>query len=369
MKLFKSPAAILAEINKLRKAEQYRREDRSIVSNFFNGAPPLTDQEAEDLGFTINVNHLFGFKELTDASDQIFSLYTKPATLIEIELDAAPPGKRMEWGMQAALEASRVLKKIKGFKTAYQGVSGDGSMHGEALFFFPNATFPLPRQAPLSRMLVPDDASTDVSELTHFGIEAPMNLRDLRRYYERAPKGWNKANLGKLLTKIYEGSLDAGFAIDTTNLEELEYRRQENSATATNNERRRPGVDVTYFYQVRVDKPGCPLDLEISMTGERDGDKKDDAILYSGECVIPRAQACLHPFFMDCIIGGAPKWHRVMGLGDAQLSAQSRGRTAREPRTAGDRRGVHESVAGEGRGHARSGQQILMKHNGFCRRD
>ena len=76
----------------------------AIVSNFFNGAPPLNDQEAEDLGFTVNVNHLFGYKDLTDATDQLFGLYTKPDTILNISLDAAPPGMRSDWSMKASME-------------------------------------------------------------------------------------------------------------------------------------------------------------------------------------------------------------------------------------------------------------------------
>lgn len=364
-KLFAKPAAILDEIRKLKKAEKFRREDRAIVSQFFNGAPPLTDQEASDLGFTVNVNHLFGFKELTDASDQVFGLYTKPETILTIELDAAPPGKAALWGMEASTEASRVLKKILRFKSHYQGICGDGTMHGEACFFFPDQTFPLPRQAPLSRLLIPDDATTDVHELTHFDIEAPFNLRDLRKYYTLGAKGWNKANLGKVLSKIYEGKLE-GTDIDQTNLEEVEYRRQQNSATGPG-ERRRPGVDVNYFYQVRTDRPGNPFDLVISLNYE-DSDSEEDyptKILYEGECVIPSITKCLHPLFMDCIIGGAPKWHRVLGLGPLNYQINHAVELLVNRAMQATVEGSMNLWQASGSTTRDAAERILMKHNGI----
>lgn len=364
MKLFAKPTAVLDEIGHLRKAEKFRREDRSIVSNFFNGAPPLTDAEAEELGFTINVNHLFGYRELADASDRVFGLFTKPATLIEVELNAAPNGKRADWGMAASIEASRVLRKIGAFKTAYQGIAGDGAMHGEALFFYPNTTFPLPKQCPLSKMLIPDDSSTDIQELTHFGIEATLGLREIRYYWEKAPKGWNKAALGKILDKIYEGTTDNRH-LDPQNIEEAEYRRQENSAT-NEGYRRRPGVDVTYFYQQRHDLPGYPLDLTIVMKGERAaGDSADSAVLYTGEGVFPGIGTCLQPFFMDCIIGGAPKWHRVLGLGPLNYQINHAVELLINRAQQATMEGSMNLWQANNTTTREAAQQILMKHNGI----
>lgn len=364
MKLFKKTAAIIEETRKMQKAEKFRREDRAIVSEFFNGAPPLSDQEAQDLGFTVNVNHLFGYKELADASDQFFGLYTKPATLIEVSLDAAPPGKSTLWGMEASMEASRVLKKIKSFKSAYQGICGDGAMHGEALLFFPNTTFPLPKQCPLSKMLIPDDSSTDPGELSHFAIESPMSIKNLRFYWERSPKGWNKANLGKVLAKIYEGCIDTGYGLNELNIEEAEYRRQENSATASNN-RRRPGVDVTYFYQQRPDKFGSPFDLTITIEGEAHSpEAKEGMVLYEGECVVPRIQSCLHPFFMDCILGGAPKWHRVLGLGTLNYQTNHAVELLVNRAQQATMEGSMNIWQAKDVTTREAAEQILMKHNG-----
>ena len=316
-KRFKTPAAIQDEIWRMRKAEDYRRQDRATISDFYNGAPPLTQEEAEALGITVNVNHLFGYTQVSEASEILEGLYNKPAynALVKIELDAAPPGKGSDWGIRASQEASRVLRGVKSFRSHYKGVAGDAALHGEALFFYPNRTCPLPRQCPLSKMLIPDESTTDTQELASYGIQTRLSLADLTKFHKHSSPGWNKGNVGKVLAKIFEGCCDSdSLNGDSTNFEELEYRRQENSANTTN---KRSWVDATYFYQQRPDKEGLPYDLTVMLNSEESPGLQDKAsfVLYEAESAVTRVGACLHPIFMDCMIGGERRWHRVLGPG------------------------------------------------------
>jgi hypothetical protein len=318
MRLFKKAAAIIAEVQRMASADSNRREDRATVSNFFNGAPPLTDEEAKELGFTVNVNHLFGYNDIDDAAGQMFGLYTKPTHLFSVELDAAPPGKGMEWGAKAQAAATRVLRKITSFKSAFEGATGDASLHGEAVFHFTSKTFPLPKQAPLSLMLVPDKASTNTEDLTHFCREGSLTLRELHRIIKKHPPGWKLSAVRRVLKKFYDRELSStpsGFEIDKSNVEELEYQRQENSSKDSSNSL---SVPVYYFYQQNCDARGEPYSLNIMLRDScyQDSDATaDDRVLYEHEECYPRVQSIIQPMFMDCVIGGESKWHRVLGLG------------------------------------------------------
>lgn len=320
MKLFKKPAAIGQQIATMETKERFRREDRAMVSSFYNGAPPITDSEAEELGFTVNVNHLFGYQDISDATDQLFGLYTKPTHLFSVALDASPPGKASDWGMKAQAAATRVLRKIQSFKTFFQGACGDAGLHGEAVFQFTSKTFPLPRQAPLSGFLVPDSASTNTEELTNFCRAGWLTLKELHRVIKKEPKNWRMANVRKVLKKMYEDDTRGGYDIDQKNVEELEYRRQENS---NSNSSRILQVPVYYFYQQNCDEEGdpyaCTIMLRESALSEN-GDLAEDRVLYESEDCYPRIQNVLQPMFMDCIIGGESKWHRVLGLGTLNYS-------------------------------------------------
>lgn len=321
MKQFKTPRAMYGEIKAMENAERYRREDRATVGDFFNGAPPLTDEEAADLGFTVNVNHLFGYKDVSDASDQMFSLFTKPTHFFTVEMDSAPPGKAIEWSMKAQAGAARVIKKIKSFKTHSQGVCGDATLHGEGIFHFVNCSFPLPRHAPLSKFMVPKSASTDPAELPYFVRQGELGLAHLHRIAKLKPPGWKTSNVNRILAELYEtddGKSDGVLNVD--NLEQLEYDRQENSATT---ERRKTSWEVYYFYQRRGDLAGQPIDLTILLKDSAEDEVGDDAkdnVLYEGEGQYPSISTILHPIFMDCIIGGEMKWHRVLGLGHLNYS-------------------------------------------------
>lgn len=316
MKLFKSPHAIYGEISKMVQAEANRREDRATVSNFFNGAPPMTDDEAQELGLTINVNHLFGYTELADAKDQMFNLLIKPSSQFEVSIDAAPPGKRLDWEMFVRQRAAKTLKKLRFFKSAYEGCSGDASLHGEAVFYFHDRTIPLPRQVPLSKMLVPDSAPTDIDELTHFAIEHDLGIGTIAKMIRSAPLGWKVDALKAAIKPFYDGGAPDGRELDWDNLEELEYRRQEN--TASNGSRARV-VPVYYFFQKRSDKRGEPWDMTMLVKDRRNSvpgeDKQAGCVLFEKENYLDNVRECLHPVFMDCIIGGSTKWHRVLGTG------------------------------------------------------
>lgn len=361
-RLFRTPQAMLVEIEKMKNAERDRRADRATVSEFFNGAPPLTDKEAEDLGFTINVNSLYGYSDLNNAKNHLFSLYTKPSRHIEIELDAAPPNKRIEWGMIATEAANRVLRKSLSFKTTYEGVCGDAALHGLGVPFFGNRTHPIASQAALSQLLVPDDTPADVTKLTHFALEAPMELDMLHYYASRDLPGWKTGNLKKVLAEIYDDELKDGAILDSDNLEELELARQQNGNSSVKG---RPQALVYYFYQRRSDIDGLPWDLTIlRRESPKDREKAQGSVLYDEDYCYCNVHEVIHPFFMDCIIGGVPKWHRVLGLGHLNYQLNHTIELMRNRLNQAVHEGAMNLWKANNSVSREEVQQIVLKHNG-----
>ena len=369
MKLFASSKSIRSEYLQMVSGEKYRREDRALVSSFFNGSAPLSEAEAEELGITVNVNHLFGYTDLANAGDQMFSTFTKPTHLFTTELRSAPPGKAVDWSMQAQTAATRVLRKIRSFKCQFQGVTGDASLHGEAVFHFTSRTFPLPKQAPLSKFLVPADSSCDPQELTHFAREGEIGLLKLHRIARTKPEGWKMSVVNRVLSKLYEQDekngnyTDTGF--DADNVEEMEYRRQQNSATDT---RRKTSWEVIYFYQKRCDLRHEPWMLTIMLKDpdeEIQADDDKDAVLYESDECYASIRQLIHPVFMDCIIGGEMKWHRVLGLGTLNYSLnQSIELLICRAQQATYEGSMNLWEAGNDVGRDEL-QQILLRHNGI----
>jgi hypothetical protein len=327
MKLFSSPQAIISELAAMKIAETNRRDDRALVSEFFNGKPPLSDEQAAEIGLNINVNNLFGYTDLADAKAQLLGLYTKPTHVFTVEIDAMPANRLFERSMWEAEVDSAMNELIKDsglFKPGYESSCGDAALHGEAVFAMPNTTHWCPRHMPLSKMLIPDDAPTDINRLTHWGFEGELSLRDLHRYASGDLPGWKTPAIRKILGKIYEKPDSYETEIwDAKNAEQWEEIRQRNPVNG--NGRRMPSVRVDFFYQVRCDKPGGPVDLTILLSdtetietptaGDTDQETAKNKVLFEMECFFPSVREILAPVFMDCTLGGETKWHRVLGTG------------------------------------------------------
>lgn len=324
-KLFANTSAILDEVGQMEKDEVNRRQDRAMISAFFHGQPPLTQEEADAAGLKMNVNNLFGFTDLAAAKEQALALYTKPPRLFNVTIDQAPVGKKEEWQQKASTAFNRAIKKSGRLRMPYEGVAGDAVLYGEGEFFFSDPRSPIPRHLPLSQRLIPSRSSADVNELSHFAIQTELSIFETMRHIRRKSEGWNIGNLNSLVRGIFD---DAGrekwgsqinSAIDRMNPEELEHARQESSAFDCV---MRDKVPVTYFYQADPSRDGRPLDLSIlvgadSRRGEKEmSEKRGELILFEKDEYFPSIKDAIHPFFMDCILGGAPKWHRVKGLGE-----------------------------------------------------
>lgn len=322
MRLFPNIENISAEIGQMENDERNRREDRATVSAFYNGQPPYTQEEAEALGLGVNVNNLFGYDVMSKAKSQLMALYTKPARLFEVTIDSAPGAMKQGWEMTATREFNRVMKKSGRMKPQYEGVAGDATMHGEGIFFFPDVTDWCPRHLPLSKRLVPSKAKMDKTELTHFAVATELTFHDLFTYRRLKAEGWNMANISTVLKQAADNAEGETGSVartlsDSGNPEEMEYQRQANSAV---DRAFRLTLPVYYFFQMRPDQIGKPYDLTIlARYEEANGDKKAN-VLYESEFAFDSINAVLHPFFMDCIVGGEALWGRVLGLGHLNYS-------------------------------------------------
>ena len=368
MKLFKTAKAIVSEISSMTRSETDRREDRATVSAFYNGTAPLTDAEAEELGITVNVNNLFGYTDIAAARDQCFGLYTKPTEIFSVQLDAAPTNLRQKWEMALTKELNEVVKGSRRFKPVYQGICGDSSLHGQAVMFHPNQTDWCPSHVSLSKMLIPDDAPIDTTQQTHWAIESELTISQLVDYSSGDLPGWKVGAIKRVLGKIYEGI--EGFqadSIEAQNYEELEYARQR-GGSVDGTIKKRPVLKVCYFYQVRSDLRGSPVDLTILVHGTEyvgsDDATDESRVLFESDAFFDNATETLHPFFMDCTIGGDPKWHRVLGLGHLNYTLNHAVELLVNRAMQGTMEGMMNLWQAKDSASREEIQQIVARHNG-----
>lgn len=378
-KLFANTSAILQEVSEMEKDEVNRRQDRATVSAFYMGQPPLSQKEAEAMGLKVNVNNLFGYNDLATAKEQVVALYTKPPRLFTITLDNAPIGKKEEWQEKATTGFNRAIKKSGRLRMPYEGVAGDATLHGEGEFFFADPRSPIPRHLPLSQRLIPSRSAADVNELSHFAIQTELSIFEIMRHINaankgRSPEGWKIANLRSLARALLTDNgkekwgSQISSAIDRMNPEEMEYARQESSSF---DRVMRNKVPVTYFYQADPSRDGRPLDLTIlagsdARQGERElDDKASELKLFEQDEYFPTIKDAIHPFFMDCILGGAPKWHRVKGLGHLNYSLAWHLELLMSRIMQGTMESVMEVWTASDGASREDLEKILLKHNGI----
>lgn len=371
MKLFRNTENIIAEILDMEKDELKRREDRATVSAFFNGQPPLSQKQADSMGLKVNVNNLFGYTDLAAAKDQTVALYTKPPRLFVCEMDFAPVSEKRKWETKLTFELNRIIKKSGRLRMPYEGVAGDAVLHGEGELFFPNPRCALPRHLPLSKRLVPSKAPADPNELSYFAIDTHISIHEIEKHLRRESEGWNLANLKKLRAEMFDKADKSGWsasalsAVNSMNPEELEYARQ---GCAPLDKLCKFNVPVYYFYQSDPERDGRPLDLTILCKVAKDSDPKHVAgglTLFEEAEFFPTVSEAIHPFFMDCILGGTPEWHRVKGMGHLNYSLAWHMELFVSRMIQGGMESTMEIFQASDGANREELERILLRHNGI----
>lgn len=321
---FSTARAIRSEITDLEKPEQSRRQNRATVSNFFNGAPPYTQEEAQRIGLEMNVNNLFGFTALATAKGQLRRMFDVPQFFYEITLKDAPPGEKQRMEMLATEALNDIVKDSGRFKIRYDGWCGDAIMHGEGLPHFHSATDWCPGFLDLSQRLIPSEQEATVEGITHFDVITGLTFDQILFHLRRNSDGWDMQALKSAAMKLVEDKKTQApelFTQDYTNNPEMaEYDRQA-GVDSTRSSR----LPVDYFYQVRYDLPGNPVDLTIisRVSLDESGMGKEDEerrVLYKGPSRYRTVNHAIRPIFMNCRLGGKIAWHRGLGLGHLNYS-------------------------------------------------
>lgn len=329
--IFSSYEDMLREANKLVEEDEFDAQDRAAIQSFYNGRETMSRSEAETQGVENITNHLFGFDSLDLSRRQIESVYTKSTTIFEFEFHKADMRVRDEWERRVAIDLDRIIKKSRRFKPEWKSLAGELTLFGRGVFVFrdnedwcpvigrpftPRGTGILPNQVPYC--VVPDymtvkdlyDALASSQRRNEMGIESY----------------WREADLKTLIATItgtlnQEPTLMTNYGLTSANAPADEIK-ETHQMGAAGDAGLRTRVPVFYFYIGNMDKKGCPFDLVIlprlSTAQIKSMHEKALAVpraLYDKPEYFECADCFLHPFFIDCELGGRTSWHRVMGLG------------------------------------------------------
>jgi hypothetical protein len=329
--IFADHAEMLSEATSLINDDAHEDEDRVTIQSFYNGADTLSSEEAKQNGAKNVVNHLMGYDSIATAARQIESIYTKGRFMWDIELPEVPHDKihlKGKWEASIRSHLNEVIKTSRRFKHEWKGAAGEIALFGNATLYFRDAYDWCPA---LTRPYVPRGATCISNELTHWAILDYMTLSDLLQaktcHEKREEMGhesyWNIRTLNTLI-EMMKGNLTennaatlTGSSPNQTPSESLE-ERELNSSGAPNSKSRLP---VIYFYhRSRDDQKTIDMSILPRLTPSQSKEIQDSSMampeyIYRHHDYLDAPEHCIHPFFVDCKLGGKVLWHKVMGLG------------------------------------------------------
>lgn len=337
-RILKTYEEMLSEAELLVTEDSNDSQDRAAIQSFYNGRETMSTMEADSKGVTNIVNHLLGFDSMNQAASQINSIYTKSKVMFTVECPEADPQNEQKWGMCVTEKLNNALKGGRRFKTEWKALSGEIPLFGNATLAFRDNYDWCPRMV---RPYVPRGTGTLAKDVPYCVIPDYLTLNDLYaalRKIESCKENntecyWKETDVRVVLTALEDGfrqtnGVAGGYITgqgDYHEQAELEEADAEGAAGL------RARVPVYYFYVGHPDKKDDgkhPFDLIIlprltppQAKYVQDKNLSMPKCLYDHEDFFECATHFLHPYFVDCQLGGRTTWHRVMGLGRLNYEA------------------------------------------------
>lgn len=163
----------------------YANQDRSAleakVKGMLDGNAPFSYSELRRQGQTgrTNINFREGEAMMGDAMTPFYDLFAESKTYCEIEVNEQNSQKRIEWSRIITKEFDYLAKEWSGFDWNIQAILYDMVAYGKGFAFFPNKTTWQFRSIRQSRVLVPDQTSSDIEQMELIVIRQACPVHEL----------------------------------------------------------------------------------------------------------------------------------------------------------------------------------------------
>jgi hypothetical protein len=177
----------------MRLVDLPRGTNRAILDKLYNGDPPETREEAEENQNQVNRNFLDGPNKLIQARSQWNNAMMGQAQYYGVTLDSGPVFKRQEWSHSITTNISRQLKRCRPMMEQTRAEGAQVLLHGIAPSGFKDRRYPIPKNIPISSLLIPSDTEIDFENLEYYSVFrelTPSRLWDLTHGPTVDP-GWN----------------------------------------------------------------------------------------------------------------------------------------------------------------------------------
>jgi len=190
---FDTASSVEQVVFELVLADWPRRQNRALINNLFNGAPPYTREEVEDGNIAINNNFLTGPELAHDCRRQFTQAFLVPDPLVIVEVDHGPAWKRQGWGMTITKELNRILRNNLQFMENERSGIAQKVLHGIDPFSWADETTPYPRSDAIEDSLVPSNTLCSMENLQFFARFRSYTARELVQQISgpNVDPGWN----------------------------------------------------------------------------------------------------------------------------------------------------------------------------------
>lgn len=191
---FSSAQAIEQITWQMRLSDYPRSQDRALIDNLANGAPPYPDEEAERNGKEVNVNDLTMTRLMHEARSQLYQAFNKPGNFFTLRTDMGPVEKRNEWSVSATRLINRIMKRCSCYYENKRSKFAQLVAHGIGPSHWVNEDAWRPETLAIADVLIPSRTLLTFDNLPFFALwrsYTPAKLRKLTRDVKKGSNpGW-----------------------------------------------------------------------------------------------------------------------------------------------------------------------------------
>ncbi len=317
---FSGLSALVFEKDNLKKSNRERQDRFEEIFGFYNGDPLMTEEDADDENLEDITNRLIGYKNLEKVETRFYGMWSTSNKFIDVKVvgEEINDIDKDRFGKTVNQSINKAMRKSTRFGAFFRSLVGELAVGGRAACIHKEDSDWCPSVAP--KILVPDSAGTDASELPY--VIAPKELTEMQLETLRKDSSAevNDVVIGQLIETIkdhIEGD------DRTLNDESENENRSANNTDKGSEEGNKTTANLWYYYEPRFDEDSGSkvVDLLIFTEDFRSIRSEDDTTssfewvaYYDGW--YDSVPEWMHLVVLDATIGGQKSFATAKGIAE-----------------------------------------------------
>jgi hypothetical protein len=321
---FSTASRVLQTIRAGDEVERVRGENRVKVNNAANNFPPLSPEEADNVGLKINVNWGELMQTLAHARRQYVTAFLGNDHFFKIKLPYAPAEYQSEWEEFLTREINRPLRKSLQYFELHNSRWSSVVTHGVGPMRWKNDDDWCPKFVSMADLRIPTDTTLDFENLGWYGVRHIYTPFELIKEAFRPGDGnkWDKKAVVAMVKNYKEINWEIApnhYDMETSPEKFAELIKQDGGYYASD---AMPGIPLWHFFF--EDLTDGPTNSKWFMrivpeTGAVRGTPPNDFLWQSAEPIADHWKHLIHCQYGDLSTDAPFKFHSVRSLGFSLL--------------------------------------------------